>query len=317
MLTIQGSPGWNIQSPFGAPFNIYSQLITVLAWRFGMAVFDEDVQLGPIGRVLLGILVISFSYFILRSIEFYIGLPFEVPRTDVFYYAYRFISIWLLCHLAWRAYAGRDDDLVEGRRKHRTAFIIMIALTLLFVVLYAPGVQPFEFIHPSIQYAVALPASLWMLMWAAKLNPETMAFVPPKRPVRDITDARAARELELTDRLADVMEKDLVYREAGLSVSGLARRLGVPEHQLRALINGTLGYRNFSTFLNSYRIEDAKSRLADPREAHIPVLTIALDVGFASISPFNNAFKSMVGVTPTTYRRSALATPSSAAPRIA
>ena len=39
----------------------------------------------------------------------------------------------------------------------------------------------------------------------------------------------------------------------------------------------------------------------------IPVLTIALDAGFASITPFNRAFKADTGLTPTEFRQMALA----------
>jgi AraC-like DNA-binding protein len=37
------------------------------------------------------------------------------------------------------------------------------------------------------------------------------------------------------------------------------------------------------------------------------VLTIALDVGFGSIGPFNRAFKAGTGLTPTEFRQRALA----------
>ena len=77
----------------------------------------------------------------------------------------------------------------------------------------------------------------------------------------------------------------------------------MPEHLLRKLINQGLGYRNFSDFLNHYRIEDAASRLADPSQAHLPILTIALDAGYASLAPFNRAFKEKMEQTPSDYRR--------------
>ena len=35
----------------------------------------------------------------------------------------------------------------------------------------------------------------------------------------------------------------------------------------------------------------------------VPILTIALDAGFASLGPFNRAFKAETGLTPTEYRR--------------
>jgi AraC-like DNA-binding protein len=38
----------------------------------------------------------------------------------------------------------------------------------------------------------------------------------------------------------------------------------------------------------------------------LPVLTIALDLGFGSIGPFNRAFKDATGMTPTEFRRAHL-----------
>ena len=78
-----------------------------------------------------------------------------------------------------------------------------------------------------------------------------------------------------------------LYRRSGLTITALAAELGYPEHQLRRLINQHLGFRNFSFFLNSFRIEEATERLSDPAEARKPVLTIALDLGYGSLGPFN------------------------------
>ena len=69
------------------------------------------------------------------------------------------------------------------------------------------------------------------------------------------------------------------------------------------MINQRLGYRNFAAFLNRYRIEEAKAALADPGQAEVPILTIAMDAGFQSLAPFNRAFKAETGLTPTAYRR--------------
>ncbi|MEO0369205.1 MAG: helix-turn-helix domain-containing protein, partial [Pseudomonadota bacterium] len=69
---------------------------------------------------------------------------------------------------------------------------------------------------------------------------------------------------------------------------------------LRQKINQELGYRNFNQFVNHYRIEEAGERLR--KDSRTPVLSVALDVGFRSISSFNTAFQSEFGVSPTKYR---------------
>ena len=107
--------------------------------------------------------------------------------------------------------------------------------------------------------------------------------------------------------LARLMGEGRGYAREGLSLAGLAGQLGTPEYRLRSVINQGLGHRNFNAFVNGLRLAEAKHRLADPAERGLPVLSIALDVGFGSIGPFNRAFKADTGLTPTEFRQKALA----------
>jgi len=115
------------------------------------------------------------------------------------------------------------------------------------------------------------------------------------------------QEQALLDALRRVMEEDKVYRQDGFNIAVLAARLGTAEYRLRRLINRRLGHRNFSTFVNGYRLAEAKAALADPGQAEVPILTIALDTGFQSIGPFNRTFKAETGMTPSEFRRVRLA----------
>ena len=119
----------------------------------------------------------------------------------------------------------------------------------------------------------------------------------------------SAADPALLQRLERLMTEARVLREEGLTIGVLARRLRVSEQRLRQAINEGLGHRNFNAFLNRFRIEEVKAALADPAQAGVPVLTIALDAGFQSIGPFNRAFKAETGMTPTEFRRVALAEP--------
>jgi AraC-like DNA-binding protein len=120
-------------------------------------------------------------------------------------------------------------------------------------------------------------------------------------------DKPPAIEPALLRRLEHLMVVDRAYRREGLTIGLLSAELGVPEYRLRQLINEGLGHRNFNAFLNRYRIEEAKAALADPEQKEVPVLTIAMDTGFQSIGPFNRAFKSATDLTPTEFRRLAVA----------
>ena len=105
-----------------------------------------------------------------------------------------------------------------------------------------------------------------------------------------VTESSAADQ-KLIDALMRLMGDERIYRHDNVTIGTLATKLGIPEYRLRRLINQRLGYRNFNVFLNEHRIAEAKAALADPSQAEVPVITIAMDAGFQSLGPFNRAFK--------------------------
>ncbi len=141
----------------------------------------------------------------------------------------------------------------------------------------------------------------------APAAPEPPAAVPAAEPDAEPDAEPTAADPALAEALDRAMKEDRAYRAAELSLAALADRLAVPEYRLRRHINQRLGFRNFSAYVNSFRLADARRWLADPAQAGTPVLTLALDAGFGSIGPFNRAFKADTGLTPTEFRARALA----------
>ena len=128
----------------------------------------------------------------------------------------------------------------------------------------------------------------------------------PSAGTKPALAADAQREArELAQRIRALMEQDAPYLDPDFKVAGLARRLREPEYKVSRAITAGLEAPNFNRYVNAWRIEHAKSLLADPELAREPVLNVALDSGFASLGPFNRAFKDMTGQTPRAYRKSA------------
>lgn len=106
---------------------------------------------------------------------------------------------------------------------------------------------------------------------------------------------------EVVTKIEAAMQDDKLYREMGFSREKCAEKLELQEHVLSRTINQAFD-KNFNEYVNSYRIEEAKERLA--RE-DTSVTAIAFEVGFSSIASFNRVFKAMVQCSPTEYRASA------------
>jgi len=127
-------------------------------------------------------------------------------------------------------------------------------------------------------------------------EPDAPALPPP-----DLAEARLAAALQR------LMADERAYRAEALTVASLAARLAVPEYRLRRLINQRLGHRNFNAYVNGFRLSEARGALANPALRELPVLSIALEAGFQSIGPFNRAFKSATGLTPSEFRKENIA----------
>lgn len=104
----------------------------------------------------------------------------------------------------------------------------------------------------------------------------------------------------IESRLRYLMEEEKLYVREDLSLHSLSEKLLIPPHQLSGLLNEKYG-RNFNTFINSYRIREAKRLLRYNPEKNI--LEIAFLVGFNSISSFYTFFLRDTGVAPGTYRK--------------
>ncbi len=102
---------------------------------------------------------------------------------------------------------------------------------------------------------------------------------------------------QLFAQVCDFVASSKVYTDSSLRLPALAERLSITPHQLSQVINEQ-AQRNFSEFINAYRIEEAKRRILDT--THINRL--AMDVGFNNKTSFNQAFKKFVGCSPSAYR---------------
>ena len=244
-----------------------------------------------------------------------------------------FSALGLACNAlgVWYVLSGRALDLVEERRRLRAVLVVLLALYSAAIIateiaLPAGSGGPILYLANSIglltitlvfalvllsvsgdSALISLPVTEPAVQGAIQgIMQGTLQVTSPYRPavVPDQGD-RIERDDDsrLLAALRRLMEHDRAYREEGLSIGGLAGKLGIPEHGLRRLINRRLGYRNFNACLNRYRLDDVMSSLADQAQEAVPILTIAMDAGFQSLGPFNRAFKAQTGMTPSEFRR--------------
>jgi len=208
------------------------------------------------------------------------------------------LSLLVVLHMVKAALIERSDDLIENRRRSRVYFVLMISFSVLFVTVV--GSMLFSQYQATIDVIGIWPAIIWGAYWLCDIPAGTFNFDTAQ--TESVTPMNH-QDSDLYERLnREVIEKQC-YLDSDLSIDSLAKRLGVSGYRLRGLINKTLGYTNFSTYINAYRIESIKQVLSKPEYSHQPILTIAMNHGFNSLSPFNRAFKQIEGITPREFRQ--------------
>lgn len=275
-----------------------------LVWLFCLSQFDDNFEVTKThwGLVVVKMLTGGAGYISWKFGYLDLFWPLMAISTT--------ILIGLLVHLALTAWRGRHDDLVEDRRRFRSVFVtgvILISGGILVSETYLRG-SVYEGYGLTLQALAFLSITVFLLWRLSSPGGEDLFFRVASNESRlvgaDHCDLTPADQHDLDGILA--LDGTELVLEPGLTIAKLASRLKIPEHRLRHLINQHMGYRNFADFLNHHRIQAAKSRLSDVNDRNTPVLTVAMDMGYGSLGPFNRAFKERTGLTPTEFRMQSL-----------
>lgn len=124
----------------------------------------------------------------------------------------------------------------------------------------------------------------------------------PKKEKYEKSSLDSEQAAELAIQLKEKMQAEGLFLDNQLTLPRLAKAIEITPHYLSQVINGHLG-KNFFDFVNEYRIEEAKHRIARVENGRMNVYAIALDSGFNSKSAFYTAFKRYTGMTPSAYKQ--------------
>lgn len=284
-----------------------------LIWLIAVLLF-VDTQRIP--RAALALIVFYLCANGTGALLYYTQHEFH-PLTFALTFALaQLIMLGFAVHAVYLGITGKTDDLIEARRRVRIPFVIaMGALSALIIgtgfVNYALSVFPLLEDSARIIYysnillnTLAFLVCFYLNIKMFTLHSDATILLGRSTVSSPHAHAMAEKkhssgELELVKRIKHAMEQEKLYQEMGFTLRQLSEHLSVQDHRLRRAINKRLGFRNFNQFLNWFRIAEASELLAHTR---VPIATIAVNVGYASLSSFNKAFKEQHGIPPRDYR---------------
>lgn len=152
----------------------------------------------------------------------------------------------------------------------------------------------------TIRFCTALQnvfTSVFLLIVVRQIitNPESFSNLKIRIPNEVISSNKYKTELDI---IASFVIINKAYKNSEISRQLISEETGLSINQISEVINSECK-KNFSTWINDYRINEAKVLL---KESHLNIREIYCEVGFNSKSAFNTAFKKRTKVTPTMFR---------------
>ena len=142
-----------------------------------------------------------------------------------------------------------------------------------------------------------------------------MIFRKKRVPIKDDHQSKyenkkiTSKDAEvILSQLDTIMKDKMLYKTSTVKLSDIARELDILPHKLSQILNDNHG-KNFSAYINEYRIDAAKTMLITNKTFSLE--GIGYDCGFNSKSTFYSVFKKITGVTPAQFRERELQIPAS------
>lgn len=206
----------------------------------------------------------------------------------------------------------KDERLKSEENLNRSLILGLIGALLFSVVIYYQKYKIGIVYKNLVRKNIEITKSDMKLDESREIekSPEPVAVPLPKIE----EDPIEAEEKYNTSGLSDEQKEELlrvifhemevnkIFKQDDLTVTKFANTIGSNRAYISQVINeGT--DKNFSTFINEYRIKEARKMIVEGHHENITIEAIANSVGFKSKSAFNNSFKKFTGITPSYFMK--------------
>lgn len=107
----------------------------------------------------------------------------------------------------------------------------------------------------------------------------------------------------LLRQISHIMEETTAFCDCDFSLERLATLIGSNSRYISQIINDTY-HKNFRTYVNEYRIKEARIRLMNTEQyGNLTIKAIGESVGYRSQVSFTEIFKKSTGITPAMYQK--------------
>lgn len=200
-------------------------------------------------------------------------------------------------------------ELNESQKIHyKWIKIIMIAIVLLQIAVFATTlIGSFDIgnFNYYLKFETLVYAMFFFIFAFSIMHFPVFAYTGNFEDLSNTTIQKYAKSSlsdssELFEHIKAILKEEELYLDFDLKLNTVAEKLDVSIHHISQAINQN-AQMSFPDFINSFRIEEAKKKLIEPKPDTI--FAISLDVGFNSKAAFYSAFRKNTKMTPTEYKK--------------
>jgi YesN/AraC family two-component response regulator/uncharacterized membrane protein YwzB len=140
-------------------------------------------------------------------------------------------------------------------------------------------------------------------------NIEKISEDNEEEKVKDVVETDEKRDLlpegiktELAEKIMQIITEEKLFLNPEFSLNELAEQLNIHKNYISFVINDVFK-KNFYTFINEFRVDEAKIMLSNPEFNNLSIEGIATSCGYKSRNVFYPIFKKYTGLTPVEYKK--------------
>jgi len=298
----------DIKFPFVSRFlYVFTFMIPFLFWMSARVLFrDKNIAPWYLWLNLLWIEALDWIYYFgviskAHPLEIETGSNLELLVGSIPYLTQIIFTVLAI----FEAFRNQKSDLLNSRIKVRKIFISLVSVLLLMVssielsIIGKNDKILFDVFIIVFIFSVCFIIIFNLMFFHGNFLTNTKRNDSSKNRHDDAPKVDEKYHVKL---LALIEEKE-IFLDPEASVSTIAKKINLVEYKTRNLINKKLGFRNFNAFLNHHRITHAKNMLKNEENEDLAIIDIAFKSGFNSLAPFNKAFKDIIHVTPSEFRK--------------
>ena len=192
---------------------------------------------------------------------------------------------------------SRPLKRIVALKRFSISFLVLLVTSVVIQITYILLALNGAYLELTLTfvYAISIHILGYLILSNERISPWS---TDPEKYLTSPLDLQLLKRYR--QKLVDHLETQKPWLSPEFSITDLSNQLHMPRHHISQVLNEEMKI-SFNDLINSYRIQEVKTRLVTGDLAKYSIFGIAKDCGFASKSTFNRIFKKYTGTTPTAY----------------